>query len=67
MTHAESTTLDEWSSLADLLANLIAKYAPVLDLDATTAVPDANIIPFPQGSPKPGASPQFGVAYDAAA
>ena len=65
MTHAESTTLDEWSSLADLLANLIAKYAPVLD--ATAAVPDANIIPFPQGSPKPGASPCFGVAYDTAA
>ena len=56
MTHAESTTLDEWSSLADLLANLIAKYAPVLDLDATAAVPDTNIIPFPQGSPKPGHS-----------
>ena len=56
MTHAESTTLDEWSSLADLLANLIAKYAPVLDLDATAAVPDTNIIPFLQGSPIGGAS-----------
>ena len=67
MTHAESTTLDEWSSLADLLANLIAKYAPVLDLDATTAVSDASVIPFLQGSPKPGASPCFGVAYDTAA
>ena len=67
MTHAEPTTLDEWSSLADLLANLIAKYAPVLDLDATAAAPDASIIPFPQGSTKPGASPHFGVAYDTAA
>ena len=56
MTHAEPTTLDEWSSLADLLANLIAKYAPVLDLDATAAAPDANIISFPQGSPKSGHS-----------
>lgn len=56
MTHAEPTTLDEWSSLADLLANLIAKYAPVLDLDATAAAPDASIIPFPQGSPIGGAS-----------
>ena len=56
MTHAKSTTLDEWSSLADLLANLIAKYAPVLNLDATAAVPDTNVIPFPQGSPKPGYS-----------
>ena len=54
MTHAESTTLDEWSCLADLLATLIAKYAPVLDLDAPAVVPDANIIPFPQGSPNPG-------------
>ena len=67
MPHAEPTTLDEWRSLADLLANLIAKYAPVLDLDATAAAPDASIIPFPQGSPKPGASPHFGVAYDTAA
>ena len=56
MTHAESTTLDEWSSLADLLANLIAKYAPVLDLDATVAVPDASIIPLPQESPIGGTS-----------
>ena len=54
MTHAEPTTIDVWSSLADLLANLIAKYEPVLDLDETdTPVHD---IPIPQGSPKPGAS-----------
>ena len=67
MTHVEPTTIDVWSSLADLLANLIAKYAPVLDLDESVAPIGTNIIPFPQGSPKPGASPDFGVAYDDAA
>lgn len=65
MTHAESATIDVWSSFADLLANLIAKYAPVLDLDEPTA--PTNIIPFPQGSPKSGASPDFGVDYMQAA
>lgn len=67
MTHAEPATIDVWSSFADLLANLIAKYAPVLDLDEPAALSDTNIIFFPQGSPKPGASPDFGVAYDDAA
>lgn len=67
MTHAEPTTIDVWSSFADLLANLIAKYAPVLDLDEPAALSDTNMIPFPQGSPKSGASPDFGVAYDDAA
>ena len=67
MTHAEPTTIDAWSSFADLLANLIAKYAPVLDLDEPAALSDTNIIPFPQGSSRPGASPDFGVAYDTAA
>lgn len=56
MTHAEPTTIDVWSSLADLLANLIAKYAPVLDLDAPDEPNEINVIPFPQESPKPGNS-----------
>ena len=56
MTHAEFTTIDVWSSLADLLANLIAKYEPVLDLDESSTPRETNIVPFPQGSPKPGAS-----------
>lgn len=56
MPHAESTTLDEWSSLADLLANLIAKYASVLDLDKPTTPTATNIILFSQGSPVTRAS-----------
>ena len=36
MKNTKTTTIDEWSSLADLLANLIAKYAPVLELDEQT-------------------------------
>lgn len=67
MTHVEPATIDAWSSFADLLANLIAKYAPVLDLDEPPAPTATNIIPFPQGSPKPGASLDFGVVYDDAA
>lgn len=67
MTHAEPTTIDVWISFADLLANLIAKYAPVLDLDEPLAPTATNMIPFPQGSPRPGAFPDFGVAYDNAA
>lgn len=35
--NTKTTTIDEWSSLADLLANLIAKYAPVLELDERIA------------------------------
>lgn len=32
--------VDEWSGFADLMANLIAKYATVLDLDS---LPDPEI------------------------
>ena len=32
--------VDEWDALANLLGNLIAKYANVLDLDS---MPDPNI------------------------
>ena len=32
--------IDEWSSFADLMANLIAKYATVLDIDS---LPDPEI------------------------
>lgn len=32
--------VDEWSGFADLMANLIAKYATVLDLDS---LPDLEI------------------------
>lgn len=32
--------VDEWDALANLLGNLIAKYADVLDLDS---LPDPNI------------------------
>lgn len=67
MTHVEPTTIDVWSSFADLLANLIAKYAPVLDLDEPTTPTATNMISFPQGSPKSGASPDFGVDYMQAA
>lgn len=67
MTHAEPATIDVWSSFADLLANLIAKYAPVLDLDEPTALTATNMIPFPQGSTKSGASHDFGVDYTQAA
>ena len=37
MKNTKTTTIDEWSSLSDLLANLIAKYAPVLELDERIA------------------------------
>ena len=37
MKNTKTTTIDEWSRLADLFANLIAKYAPVLELDERIA------------------------------
>ena len=46
MTHAESTTLDEWSSLADLLANLIAKYAATLDIDESVCSHIETTVPI---------------------
>lgn len=67
MIHAESTTIDEWNSLADLLANLIAKYAHVLDLDEPAVPSDINMIPFQQGSPKSGAFPAFAENMSSAA
>lgn len=48
MTHAEPMMVDMWSCLADLLANLIAKYAPLLDLDEPTESNATNIVLFPQ-------------------
>ncbi len=51
---AVSAPTDDWTGLADLLANLIVKYAPVLDLDEPT-------------SPKTGTSLYLGVAHKEAA
>lgn len=60
---AISAPTDDWTGLADLLANLIAKYAPVLDLDEPTPPPDTTLVTNLQGSPNTGASLYFGVAH----
>ena len=58
MNSNDHTTIDEWSGLADLLANLIAKYASELEheLDESCELTKSTVIQLPQGGRKQEAS-----------